>query len=78
MVIAIHWDWEGHSTLKPLQSSCTVTLLAPHTADACELFKFSQFLFSNTEQAFENLHHSKISPYTVDKHTAYVYTHIHM
>ena len=32
MPIAIHWDWEGHSTSKPLQSSCTETLLAPRTA----------------------------------------------
>ena len=32
MPIAIHWDWEGHSALKPLQSSCTETLLAPRTA----------------------------------------------
>ena len=32
------------------------------------LFKFSQFLFLNTERAFEiyeNLHHLKISHYTV-------------
>ena len=32
MAIAIHWDWEGHSASKPLQSSCTETLLAPRTA----------------------------------------------
>ena len=32
MPIAIHWDWEGHSASKPLQSSCTETLLAPRTA----------------------------------------------
>ena len=34
MPIAIHWDWEGHSASKPLQStcSCTETLLAPQTA----------------------------------------------
>ena len=32
MPIAIHWDWEGHSASKPLQSSCTEILLAPRTA----------------------------------------------
>ena len=32
MPIAIYWDWEGHSALKPLQSSSTETLLAPQTA----------------------------------------------
>ena len=32
MPIVIHWDWEGHSVSKPLQSSCTETLLAPRTA----------------------------------------------
>ena len=32
MPIAIHWYWEGHSALKPPQSNCTETLLAPQTA----------------------------------------------
>ena len=32
MPIVIHWDWEGHSVSKPLQSSCTETLLVPRTA----------------------------------------------
>ena len=37
-------------------------------------FKFLQFLFSNTERAFEiyeNLHHSKISHYTVSRNTSF-------
>ena len=32
MPTAIHWDWEGHSASKPLQNSCTETLLAPRSA----------------------------------------------
>ena len=28
---ALHWDREVHSASKPLQSSCTVTLLAPRS-----------------------------------------------
>ena len=38
-------DWEGHSTLKPLQSSCTETLLAPHTVAACAVQIFAAFIF---------------------------------
>ena len=70
MPIVIHWYKEGHSALKPLQSSCTETLLAPWTplrAAASAVQIFAVFFFSNTERAFEiyeNLHHSKISRYT--------------
>ena len=47
MPIAIHWDWEGHSTSKPLQSSCVEALLAcvHHTAAACAVQIFAVFIF---------------------------------
>jgi len=57
------WDGEGHSASKPLQSS-----LKLHSEQLPVPFKFLQFLFLNTERAFEiyeNLHHSKISCYMV-------------
>ena len=48
MPIAIHWDWEGHSASKPLQSSCAETLLAPRTvlrAAARAIQIFTVFIF---------------------------------
>ena len=48
MPIAIHWDWRGYSASKPLQSSCTETLLAPRTAlraAACAVQIFAVFIF---------------------------------
>ena len=40
-------DWEGHSALKPHQSSCTETLLAPHTVAACAIQIFAAFIFEH-------------------------------
>ena len=61
-------DADSNPLHELLQSSHTETLLAPRTALSAP-FKFSLFFFiSNTERAFEiydNLHHSKISWYTV-------------
>ena len=48
MPIVIHWDWEGHSASKPLQSSCTETLLAPRAvlrAAARAIQIFAVFIF---------------------------------
>ena len=36
---------QGHSALKPLQSRCTETLIAPHTAAACAVRIFAVFIF---------------------------------
>ena len=69
MPMAIHWDWEGHFTLEPLQSSRTETVSTSNcTPSGCSCCSNFQFLFSNTERAFEiyeNLHRSKISHYMV-------------
>ena len=70
MPIVIHWDWEGHSISKPLQSSCTERLLAPRTvlraaAHAVQIFAVFIFEYGASIRNIQILHHSKISSYTV-------------
>ena len=48
MPIVIHWDWEGHSVLKPLQSSCNRDIVitsncASRSCPCCS--NFQRFIF---------------------------------
>ena len=61
------WKWWWEVTTSTKTSNCTETLLAPHTAAAHAVQIFTVFI-SNMERTFEiykNLHHLKISCYTI-------------